>query len=69
MAQTNPRDGAVNRAPKGNMKLRVTATSDDFIITVGICKQGGIQIRNLKVVRGGGWATLPVQRNSYERDY
>jgi len=49
---------------RGTIKLRLTAAADDFIISAGIFKQGAIQIRNLKVVHGSGWASLPVQRDA-----
>ena len=49
---------------RGTIKLRFTAGADDFIISAGIFKQGAIQIRNLKVVHGSGWVSLPMERNA-----
>jgi hypothetical protein len=49
---------------RGEMKLRLTPTADDFVISIGTFKQGAIQIRNLRVVHGSGWVSLPLERNA-----
>lgn len=45
---------------QGVAKLRISPTANDFIITVGICNQGAIRVRNMKVIDGNGWAIIPL---------
>src|SRR6202012_5991193 len=37
---------------RGVAKLLLSADSDDFSVTAGICKQGAIRILGMKIVRG-----------------
>jgi hypothetical protein len=49
---------------QGIAKLHICPTAGDFQITAGIHNQGAIKIRNMKIVHGTGWATLPLELNS-----
>jgi hypothetical protein len=45
---------------QGVAKLRLSPAADDYVINVGIHSQGAIRIRNLKVLLGSGWSTIPL---------
>jgi hypothetical protein len=47
---------------QGIAKLRISPSTDDSVITIGICNQGAIKIQNIKVVHGSGWTTIPLEK-------
>jgi hypothetical protein len=47
----------------GTARLRITPTADDYVINVGIYKQGAMRIRKLEVRLGDGWATKSLGGN------
>src|SRR5271157_5680727 len=49
---------------RGEAKLRISPSADDYVINVGIHYQGAIRIENLKVLLGSGWAVLPLTNAS-----
>jgi hypothetical protein len=46
---------------QGVAKLRISPTTEDFVVTAGVHKQGTIRIRKMTVVHGSGWATTLLQ--------
>jgi hypothetical protein len=41
----------------GTARLRITPTTEDYVVNVGIHNQGAMRIRKLEVRLGNGWAT------------
>jgi len=45
---------------RGTAKLRITPTADDYVINVGIHRQGAMRIRKFEVRLGNDWAMKPL---------